>query len=629
MKRFLPFLIGFILLVLILAGISTIFRLRPIKEYAQTPTPQVQPNVLENFQPDFKPSRNSGTWAKRMGYVSAERVSPAPPETVLRLSFDMREDSVKFKEAGFWESLSGMDMSRYSELRFRVALSNPATIFLIGFKSGDWLEQKIWSENYTKRSVPAGQWQQVVIPLRDFHKIKSWVAMDNISITFRTNVGNVHQGEIFLDDFVLVPGPRMEIKKPLPIPKPYPLPDKPYTLPDDKLLDAVQRAAFGYFWAETNPLNGLIKDFCLVRSDDQIPVASSAAVGFGLSGLCVAASRGWIPDAIAQKRILTTLKFYRDDAEQEHGFFYHFLDMETGRRWEESELSSVDTALLLAGMLHAGRQYAGTEIQSLAQEIYERVDWRWMMNGKKTLCMGWTPEDGFLNAHWDGYCELMIIYLLAIGSPTHPIPAGSWYEWARLENMYEGEKFIACPPLFTHQYSQLWVDFRGMKDKDADYFENSAAATRANMKWSQKRQDKFRTFKEGFWGLTASDGPAGYMAYGAPYGVDDGTVAPTAAISSIVFAPKESLAMIRLMLEKMQPEVWGRYGFIDAFNLEKEWFSNKYIGIDQGPIVLMIENYRSGQVWKTFMKVPEIQKALNAVGFEKTEAPAADQTSNK
>jgi hypothetical protein len=395
----------------------------------------------------------------------------------------------------------------------------------------------------------------------------------------------------------------------------YPLPANIAALSDEKLLDIVERSAFDFFLNESNIENGLVKDFCKVWQKDHTPVASSAAVGFALTSYCVGASRGWITDDAAKARILNTLKFYRDKAEQEHGFFYHFLDMDTGERWEESEVSSVDTALLLAGMLMAANYYPDTEIATMAREIYARVDWEWMLDGGRTLSMGWTPEAGFLSARWADYCELMIIYLLAIGSPSHPIPESSWYQWSRLLNQYKDETFIACPPLFTHQYAHIWVDFRGIADEEANYFENSQAATRANQKWCWDRRDKFKTYAEGFWGLTACDGPTGYMAYGAPYGVDDGTVSPTAAIGSIVFTPKASIAQIRLLLEKLPKKVWGRYGFIDAFNLEEEWYSKRYLGIDQGPILLMIENYRTGLVWKTFMQEESIQQALKAVGF--------------
>ena len=583
----------------------------------------IPPLILDNFEPGSKHTRNSGTWAKRDGRLFADRVSFNDKNTVLRLTFDVKEDGGKFKEAGWWCSLAGMDMRDYSALRFRVAMSNNSVLFEIGFKNLEWVEQKRWSESFTSRKVPAGQWQEVIIPLKEFHKMDDWIGMDNLSITFRSKMGNIPKGVVYLDDISLIPGPKIPRKPPEPLAEAYPLPEDASRLGDNQLLDLVQRAAFEYFVHESNTANGLVKDFCRVKTKDKMPMTSTAATGFGLASLCVGASRGWISDDVAKTRILATMKFFRNDAESEHGFFYHFLDGETGRRWDESELSSVDTALLLAGMLTAAHYYPGTQIETLAQEIYKNVDWQWMMAGGRTLCMGWKPEEGFLNVRWADYCELMIIYLLALGSPTHPIPADAWYQWGRMLNQFENEKFIACPPLFTHQYSHTFVDFRGMRDEEANYFTNSILATQANRKWCVANAKKFQTYREGFWGLTACDGPSGYMAYGAPYGVDDGTVAPTAAISSIVFTPQESLSAIRLMLEKLGPKVWGRYGFIDAFNLEQKWFSNKYLGIDLGPMVLMIENHRTGLIWKTFMKEPAIQKAMDAAKFKK------DQTSSK
>ncbi len=603
--------------------IAVFLRCLPPKKIPLLSALKRQPLVVENFEPNEEFTRNSGTWIKRDGKINAERIASGKLGYVLRLRYDVKQDGAKFKEAGWWLSLSGMDLRGFSALRFRVALSDKSILFLIGLKNGEWVEQRIWSESFTRRSTPASKWQVITIPLKAFNKIDNWAAMDNLSITFRSLVGNVPRAEILIDDIALVPSGKIAPKGPVPLLPAYPLPATPSSLTDDALLDTVERATFGYFLNEANPSNGLVKDFCRVWSKDHLPVASSAAVGFGLSSLCVGASRGWIPDALAKERILATLKFFRDDAEQEHGFFYHFMDMDSGARWEESEVSSMDTTLLLAGMLTAAHYYPGTEIEKIAKEIYERVDWAWMLNGGRTLSMGWTPEGGFLNIRWADYCELMIIYVLAIGSPTHPIPADCWYQWGRMRCQYDKDTFIGCPPLFTHQYSQIWVDFRGMRDEEADYFDNSIHATIANQKWCIAHKAKFRTYREGFWGLTACDGPTGYMAYGAPYGTDDGTVSPTAAIGSIVFTPAESLGMIRLMLLKLPDKVWGRYGFIDAFNLQQDWFSNKYLGIDEGPILLMIENYRTGLIWKTFMKEPAIARAVKAAKF------VENQTSNK
>ncbi len=575
------------------------------------------PHLIEGFEPDQQPTRNSGTWARRGGVITVDRMRFEQTGTVQRIFYDVRRAGGKLKEAGWWCGLAGMDLRGYSAFRFKISFSNSQTQFLVGFKNVEWLEQKLPSADFIHEPIVPGKWIDVVVPLDTYKRIDNWTSMDNFSLTFRSDIGKAQKAEVFFDGFELIPGPKYKLAPPpAPVAKSYPLPKNAADLPPDQLLDIVQHAAFDYFPNNTHPTNGLVKDLCRKSNSDHYPIASTAAVGYGMSSLCVGVSRGWISDAKAKDLILKGLKFYRNQAEQEHGFFYHFLDLETGERWEYSEVSSVDTAILLAGMLTAANYYPGTEIEKLAREIYRRVDWNWMLGKEKTLCMGWTPEDGFLTARWSDYCELMVLYLLAIGSDTHPIPSKCWYQWSRLRTEFDGENFIACPPLFTHQVSHIWVDFRGMQDEEADYFENSIRATRANKKWCQSRTKRFKTYKEGFWGLSASDGPTGYMAYGAPYGVDDGTVTPTAAISSIVFTPEDSVAMIRLMLKKLTPKIWGPYGFVDAFNLELSWFSNKYIGIDQGPIVLMIENYRTGLVWKTFMKEPAIQKALKAVKFK-------------
>lgn len=393
-------------------------------------------------------------------------------------------------------------------------------------------------------------------------------------------------------------------------------PDK---LSDEGLLDLIEQKALDYFVTEVNPANGLIPDHAnnTTRGATLFP-ASVAAVGFALTAYGVGVSRGWMSRNSGMDLTRRTLEFLLKQAPQEHGFFYHFMDMKNGQRMMQSEVSPIDTTLLLAGALFAAEYYQDPEIKNLAQQIYERVDWQWMMQDGKTLRMAWNPDTGFMRYRWDSYCESMIMYLLAIGSPTHPIPASSWKEIKRPIGSYKNHKLIYMPPLFTHQYSHIWVDFKDKNDGIADYFKNSVEATLANRQFAIDNADKYKTYGPDSWGLTASDGPGGYKAYGASPGwaVHDGTVAPTACGSSIVFTPKKSISCLRHFYEKHYDKLWGSYGFADAFNLDKNWFSKDVYGIDQGPLILMIENYRSGLIWKTMKGNSALNKALKAVGFK-------------
>jgi len=400
---------------------------------------------------------------------------------------------------------------------------------------------------------------------------------------------------------------------------------------DSVFLDLVQRASFDFFWQEANPSNGLIKD----RSASGAP-CSIASVGFGLSSICVAIDRGWISRADGRTRVLTTLKTFWEKPQGRDsfgnigykGFFYHFLDMNTALRTWNSELSSIDTALLLAGILDAKQYFTNTDptenqVRALADSIYYRVDWQFMRNFQPNVTLGWFPETGFINAWWRGYNEAMIMNILALGSPTHPIPPSSWtawtigYEW---QTQY-GQSYVIFPPLFGHQYSHCWIDFRDIQDdymrqRSIDYFENSRRATLAARAYCIANPRRWTGYDENVWGITACDGPNGYAARGAPPAQnDDGTIAPTAAGGSMPFTPAESIAALRYMYDTYRNQIWTKYGFRDAFNLTANWWGPDVIGIDEGPIVMMIENYRTQSVWKRFMQNPDIQRGLQAAGF--------------
>ncbi|MDI3517302.1 MAG: hypothetical protein PWP09_1368 [Thermotogota bacterium] len=385
--------------------------------------------------------------------------------------------------------------------------------------------------------------------------------------------------------------------------------EKMLNMEGEELLDYIQKKTFDYFWNEVNPSNGLVRD----RSTKDSP-CSIAAVGFALTAIPIGIERGWISYDEGYQRVLTTLKtFVEGKVEGKNGFFYHFVDMNTGKRVWNCELSSIDTSLLIAGALFAGEYFAGTEVEKLAEQLYRNVDWQWMMADDGTLYMGWKPEGGFLNAKWDSFNEGILAYVLAIGSPTHPIPAESWDKILRPVH----ENYISCPTesLFVYQYPSIWVDFRDKEDKYANYFNNARVATRYNYLFCVMNRFKYKTYDFDVWGLSACDGPAGYKHYGASEGNHDGTVAPYSAISSIVFTPDLSMKAIKGMLNKYGPLVWGRYGFVSGFNVDANWFSDQYVGIDQGDVLLMIENHRTGFVWRHFMKNEYVQSALNKIGF--------------
>lgn len=387
---------------------------------------------------------------------------------------------------------------------------------------------------------------------------------------------------------------------------------------DTELLDEVEQRALKFFVEERNPANGLIRDRAHNWNKGATRSAASiASVGFGLTAYPVGVERGWLDRETAKEMTRRILKFFLTGAANEKGFFYHFLDMETGNRVKNSELSPIDTALLLAGVLFAAEYYQDDEILTLANQIYERVDWQWMLHGGETLALAWSPENGFSKRRWDHFDESMIMYLLAIGSPTYPIPAASWKAIARPVGSYRDYRMIQMPPLFTHHYSHIWVDFRDKNDGQFDYFKNSVHAGLANRAFCMDQSAKFPGYSGELWGLSASDGPFGYRAYGAPPGwaEHDGTISPSACGSSIVFTPAESLACLRKIHEDYQEKAWGQYGFPSGINPSKDWFGPDVIGIDQGSLLLMIENYRSGLIWDVMGRNQPLQKAMESAGF--------------
>ena len=386
----------------------------------------------------------------------------------------------------------------------------------------------------------------------------------------------------------------------------------------EQLLDDIQRATFDFFWNEASPTTGQVKDRALANGNDLRKMSSVAATGFGLTGLCIADHRGYGKSAEIRERVRKTLRFVVNQMPHEHGFFYHFIDMETGKRWEKCEVSSIDSSLLLCGVLTARQYFADQEIQDSATKIYERVDWPWMLNGESTFSMGWTPESGFLKARWEHYCELMMIYLLAIGSPAHPVSPGTWNAWTRPKITYQGIDYISGnDPLFTHQYSQAWYDFRNKRDPYANYFENSVKATKAHKLFCLSLHDKFPGYGEDLWGISASDYVGGYTAWGGPppQGPIDGSIVPCATGGSLPFLFDDCIRVLRTIRGHYGQKGWTRYGFVDAFNPLTGWYDSDVLGIDLGITMLMAENYRTGFVWETFMKNAEARSAMQKAGF--------------
>jgi hypothetical protein len=431
---------------------------------------------------------------------------------------------------------------------------------------------------------------------------------------------------------------------------------------DDPFLDTVQTRTFAFFWQLANPQNGLIPDRSPTPS-----FSSVAAVGFGLAAYPVAVERGWITRSQARDRVLTTLRFLWNAPQGPEasgiaghmGFFYHFLDMQTGHRFQQVELSTIDTALLIAGALVCREYFDGAdasevELRALTDSLYRRIDWRWASPRPPLVSMGWYPDRGFHHLDWKGYNEAMLLYVLALGSPTHTIDAAAWpawtstYEWTT----FQGQPHLGFPPLFGHQYSHTFIDFRGIQDaymrgRAIDYFENSRRATYSQRTYAIMNPGQWRMYSDSLWGLTASDGPIDttivyegrsrqfrtYAARGAgtAHIVDDGTLVPTAAGGSVPFAPEITVPALKAMRRTFGDALFSTYGFLDAFNPTLRlttlplrhgrivpgvgWVDGDYLGIDQGPILLMIENWRTDLIWRLMRRSAYIVQGLCRAGF--------------
>jgi hypothetical protein len=388
---------------------------------------------------------------------------------------------------------------------------------------------------------------------------------------------------------------------------------------DDDFLNELEKATFQYFWDQANPKTGLVKDRCNARASDDGIVASIAATGFGLTAICIGQVRGFIPWADAVERVLATLHSLWAKLPNHRGFFYHWANINTGERVWDSEVSSVDTTILLCGVLTCRQHFGSAEVQALAEEIFDRVDWTWLSEDTALLPHGWTPELGFLPYRWDYYSELMMMYLLGLGSTSYPLREEAWNAWKRLNFEYDGQRYIGSfAPLFVHQYSQAWFDFRGKRDKYADYFQNSVVATDVHRLFCVELGKQFPDYSDDLWGITASDSVNGYVIWGGPPAVGpiDGTVVPSASAGSLPFLTQPVMRVLRT-IKSRYPNAWTKYGFVNAFNPLTNWYDNDVIGIDTGITMLMAENARTGFVWNTFMKNEEARRGMARAGFKK------------
>jgi hypothetical protein len=393
----------------------------------------------------------------------------------------------------------------------------------------------------------------------------------------------------------------------------------PLSPEDDAFLDELEKANSLFFWEQAHPDTGLVKDRCNTRATDTSNVASIAGTGFGLTALCIAQQRGWISLSDARARALTTLRFLWEKMPTHRGFFFHWANVTTGERIWDAEASSIDTAILLCGVLTCREYFRDAEISRLSYSIFNRVDWTWLSEDTSLLPHGWRPEIGFLPYRWDFYSEQTMMYLLGLGSPTHPLPPEAWNAWKRTKFEYDGFRYIGSfAPLFVHQYPQAWFDFRGKRDQYADYFKNSTIATEVHRRFCLELAKQFSDYSDDLWGISASDSRNGYVVWGGPpeIGPIDGTVVPSASAGSLPFLPQATLRVLKNIKNRFVPNVWSRYGFVNAFNPLTKWYDTDVIAIDTGVTMLMAENLRTGFVWKTFMKSPEAGRGLERAKFK-------------
>lgn len=393
------------------------------------------------------------------------------------------------------------------------------------------------------------------------------------------------------------------------------------TREDLAFLEDMTHRGCMFFFEQADPVSGQVLDRAANKVsngdfDKDRTIASIAATGFGLSALCVADKRKYFPSAQIKTRVQATLQFHLNKLPHQHGFLFHFNDARTGEPFGFSEVSSIDTAIFICGALTARAYFNDPTITDLATQLYDRVDWPWMLNGGDTFAMGWRPATGFIRSRWNHYCELMVLYLLAIGSKTHSVSPSAWDAFTRPPMTYgEFEYISGADPLFVHQFSHAWFDFAKKRDAYANYFDNSITATQAHKSFCLSLG---RGYSDEYWGVSASDWEHGYVPWGGPplMGPVNGSVVPCATAGSLPFLPAECIQVLRALKDRFGVDAWGRYGFVDAFHPELLWYDPDVLGIDVGIGVLMAENLRTGLIWNTFMQNPEALAAMDLCGFQ-------------
>ena len=529
-------------------------------------------------------------------------------DRVLKIIYDVESTSNAYN--GFYMKLGSKNLQPFDTLSFwiRGDAQEPFTTTL----KTELKSSLVTSSYYIKNITP--EWQKIQIPLNKFKTIKDWTCIKEFTIVFEDYKVTQKTGVIYIDDIAFEGNPNTiaqtqeaQLKKLATRKQKFHKSD----INISRLLQKIEKKLFLYFLHESHPTTGLTQDRMSSKN-----IASIAATGFALTTIPIGIEQGWITQDQAftwtHKTLFTLLK----QADHEHGYFYHFLDIQTAKRASQSEVSSIDTALLMAGVLFAGQYFKDTAIEDMANQIYDRIEWNWMVDSTtQQVYHAWTPEKGFSTEHWDTYSEQMILYILGLGSNTYAFPTRMWTHWERPIKKRLGYEYISSPgeSLFTYVYSHAWIDFRYIEDQYTNYWNNSVQAVSAHYAFCTRLSRLYA--EKQIWGLSASDGPTGYYNYGAEAGNHDGTLAPYAVLSSLPMIPHLVIPSIQALYQKQGAQLWGKYGFTSAYNLTQNWYSDDYIGIDQGISLLMIENYQSEFVWKNFMEIKAVQRGLKKAGF--------------
>lgn len=525
-------------------------------------------------------------------------------KNVMKLEYRVSEEGFN----GYYTKLQNFDARPYQNLVFWIKADRPMKRIKLEIKG------KGGVGFYILRNITT-EFKKVVIPFKDFRKISHFGGLKEFVIVFDGTLLGDSQGVVYIDDICFTAEKKFYEEKVAEIAKePRENFDFVANMSDDELLEFISKRTFDYFIKEAGAETGFVKDRSTIDSPSSI-----AATGFGLAAICIGVERKWISYEEGFARVMKILSSIRKK-EGVNGFYYHFVDKDTGERSWNSELSSIDTALLLGGVVVAREYFNDKELKRLADEIISGVNWRWMMNERtKQVYMGWDPDTGFKNFPlWDTYAEMLMMYIFGLGAPKqYALPVESWHSFKRPIKKYKNFSYICSPgeSMFVYQYSHAFIDFRDIKDDYTNYWENSLKAIVQGYEFCKNNASNSKTYKE-FWGISASDGPLGYRNYGATPFAQDGTIAPYAVCGAVPFLGEIAIKTLREMILKLQDKVFREYGFVSAINLDKNYFADEHIGIDLGISLLMIENYRSGFVWKYFMKNQVVQNGLKRAGFK-------------